>query len=96
MSKSSTAPVLRPGQRKRPLKTLDRMLSKAGPVAHRRSKLDWSGPGSVNGKVIQSPDHWVDLERDSVTLDNNPLLRPQRRYILLYKPKGYLTTYPRS
>ena len=43
--------------------------------------------------MIQSPDHWIDLERDSVTLDNKLLSRPQRRYILLYKPKGYLTTY---
>jgi pseudouridine synthase len=33
----------------------------------------------------------VDLERDRVTLDNKPLQQAARRYILLYKPKGYLT-----
>lgn len=33
------------------------------------------------------------MERDHVTLDNKPLSRPRRRYILLYKPRGYLTTY---
>lgn len=70
------------------------MLSKAG-LGSRTEARSWIGAGRVrvNGKVIQSPDHWVDLERDNVTLDNKPLLRPPRRYILLYKPKGYLTTY---
>ena len=94
MSKSSTAPALRPGQRKRPLKTLDRVISKAG-LGSRMDARSWIGASRVrvNGKVIQSPDHWIDLERDSVTLDNKLLSRPQRRYILLYKPKGYLTTY---
>ena len=76
------------------LKTLARVISKAG-LGSRMDARSWIGASRVrvNGKVIQSPDHWVDLERDSVTLDNKPLSRPQRRYILLYKPKGYLTTY---
>ena len=92
--KPPSAPALRPGQGKRPLKTLDRVISKAG-LASRTDARSWIGAGRVrvNGKVIQSPDHWADLERDSVTLDNKPLSRPERRYILLYKPKGYLTTY---
>jgi pseudouridine synthase len=70
------------------------MLSKAG-LGSRTDARSWIGAGRVrvNGKVIESPDHWIDLERDSVTLDNKPLSRPERRYILLYKPRGYLTTY---
>jgi 23S rRNA pseudouridine2605 synthase len=47
----------------------------------------------VNGKLIQTPDHWVDIERDWVTLDGKPLEKQELRYILLNKPKGYLTTY---
>ena len=47
----------------------------------------------VNGKVIQNPEHWVDLERDRITLDGKPVRRAANNYILLYKPKGYLTTY---
>jgi pseudouridine synthase len=47
----------------------------------------------VNGKVIQTPDHWVDLDRDRVLLDGHPLESAEKRYILLYKPKGYVTTY---
>lgn len=47
----------------------------------------------VNGKLIQTPDHWVDMERDRVTLDGKPVRARERVYLLLYKPKGYLTSY---
>jgi len=47
---------------------------------------------AVNGKVIQTPDHWVDLERDRVTFDGKPVQEQERVYILLYKPTGYITT----
>lgn len=47
----------------------------------------------MNGKLIQSPDHWVDLGRDKVTLDGKPVKPGAKVYLLLYKPKGYLTTY---
>jgi pseudouridine synthase len=75
-------------------KTLDRILSKAG-IGSRTDARRWIGAGrvAVNGKTIQSPDLWVDIKRDQVTLDGRPLAAPQKRYVLLYKPKGYLTTY---
>ena len=47
----------------------------------------------VNGRVVQSPDAWIDLERDRVLLDDAPLEREARIYLLLHKPTGYLTTY---
>jgi 16S rRNA U516 pseudouridylate synthase RsuA-like enzyme len=31
------------------------------------------GRVAVNGKKIQTPDHWVDLERDRVSLDGKPI-----------------------
>jgi 23S rRNA pseudouridine2605 synthase len=76
------------------LKTLDRVLSKAG-IGSRTDARRWIGAGrvAVNGKIIQSPDLWVDLKRDQVTLDGRPLAAPKKRYLLLYKPKGVLTTY---
>jgi pseudouridine synthase len=78
----------------RPLKSLDRVFSKAG-VASRSEARSWISGGRVrvNGKSIRNPDYWVDLERDRVTLDNKPLREAGKRYILLYKPKGYLTTH---
>ena len=78
----------------RPLKTLERVLSKAG-LGSRTEARKWIGTGRVrvNGKLIQTPDHWVDLERDTVTLDSKPIRAREKIYLLLYKPTGYLTTY---
>ena len=79
---------------KRPLKTLERVISKAG-LGSRTDARKWIGAKrvKVNGKLIQTPDHWVDLERDIVTLDGKPVRASKRIYLLLYKPKGYITTY---
>ncbi len=85
---------MKPPPGKRPLKTLDRVLSKAG-LGSRTDARKWIGAGrvKVNGRLIQTPDHWVDLERDSVTLDERPIRPGEKIYLLLYKPKGYITTY---
>jgi pseudouridine synthase len=84
------------GNRKtgRPLKTLERVFSKAG-SGSRTDARSWIGAGRVrvNGKVVLNPDHWVDLELDRITLDGKPLQAASKTYILLYKPKGYLTTF---
>src|SRR5690349_5037234 len=83
-----------PAGAKRPIKTLERVFSKAG-VASRTDARSWIGAGRVrvNGRVVQNPDHWVDLERDRVTLDGKALRVAEKLYLLLYKPKGYLTTF---
>ncbi len=47
----------------------------------------------VNGKKVQTPDGWVDPDRDKVTFDGKPLKAARKVYLLLYKPKGYLTTF---
>jgi 23S rRNA pseudouridine2605 synthase len=79
---------------KRPLKTLERVLSKAG-VGSRVEARSWihAGRVAVNGRLTRNPDQWVDLARDRVRLDGKPLLARERLYLLLYKPTGYLTTY---
>jgi 23S rRNA pseudouridine2605 synthase len=78
----------------RTLKTLERVFSKSG-LGSRTAARSLIGAGKirVNGKVILNPDHWVDLERDRITLDGKPLRAAGKAYVLLYKPKGYLTTY---
>jgi pseudouridine synthase len=70
------------------------VLSKAG-VGSRTEARSWIGAGRVrvNGKLIRTPDHWVDLERDKVTFDGKPVRAAEKIYLLLYKPKGYITTY---
>jgi 23S rRNA pseudouridine2605 synthase len=76
------------------LKTLERVLSKAG-LGSRTEARSWIAASRVrvNGKVIQNPDHWIDMDRDRVLFDNKPLESADKLYLLLYKPKGYLTTY---
>jgi len=75
-------------------RTLDRILSKAG-VGSRTEARSWIGAGRVmvNGKKIQTPDLWVDPDADRVTLDGRPITANEKQYLLLYKPKGCLTTY---
>jgi len=78
----------------RPLKTLERVLSKAG-VGSRMDARGWikGGRVAVNGQVVRDPDQWIDMKRDRVRLDGKPLQARERVYLLLYKPAGYLTTY---
>jgi pseudouridine synthase len=78
----------------RPLKTLERVISKAG-LGSRTEARTWIGAGRVrvNGKLVQNPDHWIDFARDRVLFDGKPLVTRRKIYVLLYKPKGYLTTY---
>jgi pseudouridine synthase len=78
----------------RPLKTLDRVLSKAG-LGSRTEARRWIGQGrvTVNGKVVRDPDHWITFDRDRVRFDSRPVQPAAGVYVLLYKPAGYLTTY---
>jgi 23S rRNA pseudouridine2605 synthase len=75
-------------------KTLDRVLSQAG-LGSRTEARQWIAEGRVamNGKTVRTPDTWVDPARDGVTLDGRPLEAPRKIHVLLYKPKGYVTTY---
>ena len=78
----------------RTLKTLERVCSKSG-LASRTVSREWIAAGriSVNGHIERNPDRWLDIERDRISLDGQPI-RPQSKvYILLYKPKGYLTSH---
>lgn len=86
--------ISKPPDGNRPLKTLERVLSKAG-VGSRTEARKWvaSGRVKVNGRIVKDPDTWVDLERDKVFFDGKPLEKQDPVYLLLYKPTGYLTTY---
>jgi pseudouridine synthase len=70
------------------------VLSKAG-LGSRTEARKWIGAGrvKVNGKLVQTPDRWVDLARDQVTLDGRLVKAAEKIYLLLYKPTGYLTTF---
>jgi pseudouridine synthase len=75
-------------------KTLERVLSKSG-LGSRSEARSWihARRVKVNGRVVENPDHWVNPKRDKILFDNKPLAAAEKRYILLYKPKGYITTH---
>ena len=58
---------------KRPLKTLERVLSKAG-IGSRTDARAWIAEGrvKVNGRITRDPDQWIDMARDRVRFDNEP------------------------
>lgn len=90
--KPHNAPAPPPGDR--PLKTLERVVSKAG-LGSRTEARKWIGAGrvKVNGRVEGNPNRWVDLERDAIAVDDRLLEKASPVYLLLHKPAGYLTTY---
>jgi pseudouridine synthase len=75
-------------------RTLDRLLSKAG-VGSRTEARRWVAERrvAVNGRVVTNPELWVAHETDHVTLDGRPVRAAEKVYLLVHKPKGYLTTY---
>jgi len=70
------------------------VLSKAG-IGSRTEARQWvkSRRVRVNGQVVDDPDRWVDLDRDRIAFDGKPLAAEEKKYVLLYKPAKYLTTY---
>ena len=77
-----------------PAVRLHRLLAEAG-VASRRGaeRLIQAGRVAVNGVTVQEAGARADPERDRIAVDGRELPRVEaRRYVLLHKPPGYLTT----
>jgi pseudouridine synthase len=74
--------------------TLDRVLSRFG-IASRTAAREFIRDGrlKVNGKVELNPDRWVWPQRDRIELDGRRLRPAERTYLLLYKPKGVITSH---
>jgi len=70
------------------------VLSRVG-LGSRTEARRWIAEGRVrvNGRKVQTPDAWVNPARDRITFDGRPLEPARKIYLLLYKPKGYLTTH---
>lgn len=94
MKRRAKAAAAQQAPQKRVLKTLDRALSRLG-FCSRTEAEGWirSGRVRVNGRPQTDPETWVELGRDRITVDGKPLFEGRKRYLLLYKPKGYLTTW---
>jgi 23S rRNA pseudouridine2605 synthase len=73
---------------------LQKIIAAAG-IASRRKAEEMIAQGRVtlNGQIITEPGTRADLERDHVKVDGKLLRGPERHvYLLLNKPKGYVTT----
>src|SRR5688572_28699885 len=73
---------------------LQKIISSAG-IASRRAaeKLIEQGRVTVNGITITELGTKADLDVDDIRVDERRVKRPQRhRYLLLNKPRGYVTT----
>jgi pseudouridine synthase len=75
-------------------RTLDRVVSRAG-AGSRTEARRWilDRRVAVNGRVVTNPGCWIDPELDVVVLDGERLGAVSKTYLLLHKPKSYLTTY---
>ena len=72
---------------------LARVLSKCG-LCSRTQAAQWIADGrvEVDGRIVRDPEFGVVQGRHRVTVDGNPLDQPQRRYLMLNKPRGLVTT----
>jgi 23S rRNA pseudouridine2605 synthase len=77
-----------------PSDRLQKIIAAAG-IASRRAaeKLITGGAVSVNGRIVTELGTKADLERDHIRVNGKLLQGPERHiYLLMNKPKGYVTT----
>ncbi len=74
------------------LQRLQKILSAAGVASRRKSEeLILQGRVSVNGRIAAIGQQ-ADSEKDEIAVDGKKISAEKKRYLLLYKPKGYVTT----
>ena len=68
-------------------------LSRNG-VCSRRKAMDvvTSGIVKVNGKRVDEPSFSVDSDKDKITVNDRLIVDKIYEYLMLHKPKGYVTT----
>ena len=77
-----------------PAERLQKIIASAGITSRRKAEeLITQGRVVVNGQIVSELGSKADPERDHIKIDGKLLRGPQRNvYILLNKPKGYVTT----
>ena len=77
-----------------PVERLQKIISAAGVASRRKAEqLITGGLVSVNGQVVTELGSKADLEHDHIRVNGKLLHAPERHvYLLMNKPKGYVTT----
>lgn len=72
---------------------LQRFLAQAGVASRRKCEaLIVAGRVRVNGRVVDALGTQIDAAQDRVDFDGKRLVAERHAYLLLHKPKGYVTT----
>ncbi|MGH9355827.1 MAG: pseudouridine synthase [Terriglobia bacterium] len=80
--------------KQKPAVTLDRVLSRFGLGSRTEARAAvLEGRLKVNGRVVRDPDFWVQPGEDAVHLDGQRLKAARSIVLLLYKPKGVITSH---
>ncbi len=76
------------------MERLHKVMARAGVASRRRcEELIAAGLVKVNGRVVTEPGTKVDPAVDRIRVGGEALnLSPVRQYIMMYKPRGYITT----
>lgn len=76
------------------MQRLQKIIAAAGVTSRRKAEeLITSGRVAVNGKIISQLGAKADPERDHIRVNNKLLHFSEKKiYLLLHKPKGYVTT----
>src|SRR5213596_3214603 len=76
------------------MERLQKILSQAGVASRRASeRLMLEGRVMVNGNTVRKLGTKADPARDDIRVDGRRIKLPERhRYLLLNKPRGYVTT----
>jgi 23S rRNA pseudouridine2605 synthase len=78
---------------RKPRHGLARVISKLGACSRKNAHLYiLDGRVSVNGRVVLDPEMPTDAECDRIALDGREIRAAERIYIMLNKPRGYVTT----
>ncbi|WP_027339997.1 pseudouridine synthase [Halonatronum saccharophilum] len=72
---------------------LQKVMAKAGVASRRKSEeIITEGRVKVNGKLVKELGVKVDPNKDRIEVDGKEINKEQKVYLLLNKPKGYITT----
>lgn len=73
--------------------SLNRALSKLGLCSRTQAEvLIGEGRVRVSGKVVRNASLRVDLDRDRIVVDEQPVVAERKVYLMLNKPRGLVTT----
>ena len=74
------------------MERLQKVLAHAGVASRRKcEKLILQGRVRVNGQVVTQLGVKVDPDQDAIEVDGQPIVPEDKVYVLLHKPRGYLS-----